>query len=97
MDTDDKARERRAAVREAAGVILIGVGILGALGYLVAFGGLGVTFAALAGVALAALGRRLASGTATETGSGTEGDFEPIGPGPLWQDPEDPQSFIPRR
>jgi hypothetical protein len=93
MDTDDKARERWATIREAAGVILIGVGILGSLGYLIAFGGLGVTFAALAGVALAALGRRLASGTATET----ERDFEPLGPGPLYQDPEDPQSFIPRR
>lgn len=89
----DKNQERASVVRETAGVILIAVGIVGALSYLLAFGGLGMTLAALAGVGLAALGRRLASGTPSET----EGDFEPPGPGPLWQDPEDPQAFIPRR
>jgi uncharacterized membrane protein YphA (DoxX/SURF4 family) len=89
----DQTRESRAAMRrEAAGVILIGVGILGGFGGLLILGGLGVTLVAVAATGVTAFGRWLATGTPSET----EGDFEPIGPGPLWQDPNDPQSFIPR-
>lgn len=91
---DDESRA--SVLRELTGVILMGVGIIGALGYLLSAGGLGVTLVALAGVGVTALGRWLAAGTPAETGSETEGDFEPLGPGPLWQDPEDPQAFIPR-
>lgn len=93
MDNEESGN----VVREAIGVALIAVGILGGLGYLIAFGGLGVTLAALAGLALAGLGRRLASGTPGETGSGTGRDFEPLGPGPLYQDLDNPDSFIPRQ
>jgi hypothetical protein len=88
----DNEENRLGWLREAAGVLLIAIGILGSLAYLLVVGGPVVTLVAVAGAGLAALGYMLASGTPSES----EGDFEPVGPGPLWQDPEDPQSFIPR-
>lgn len=83
--------------REALGVILMVVSLVLAVTFLVASAGIGTTVVFGALVGLAALGRWLASGTDTETDDGTEGDRGPLGPGPLYQDPEDPQAFIPRR
>lgn len=84
-------------VREAVGVILMVVSFALAVTFLVSSAGIGTTVVFGALVGLAALGRWLASGTGSETDDGTEGDFEPVGPGPLYQDPEDPQAFIPKR
>ena len=101
MDTDTTAGERRAAIREGVGVILICVGVAGGLCTLLALGGLNVFFTALAAVTVTSLGYRLARGTETGTPGGTPGetdqDYEPVGPGPLYQDPDDPQAFIPQR
>lgn len=90
----DKTQLRLA--KEILGVALMIGSLCLAAAFLAAVAGPGATVVTAALLALARLGRRLASGTATETDSETEGDFEPIGPGPLWQDPTDPQAFIPR-
>ncbi|HET9144186.1 hypothetical protein [Actinophytocola sp.] len=84
-------------VREVTGVVLILVGIVGATLYLILVEGFLVALAAYAGVALAALGRWLASGSPADLEGETERDFEPDGEGPLYVDPEDPQAFIPRQ
>lgn len=89
----DSNQTRGQLVRETAGVILMVISAGLAVAFLVANAGIGATVVTAALLALAGLGRWLASGTPDES----EGDSRPLGPGPLYQDPEDPQSFIPRR
>lgn len=93
----DTRSTRWTLVRETAGVILMVVSAGLAITFLVSAAGIGATVVTAALLALAGLGRWLASGTSGESDSGTERDFGPEGDGPLWQDPEDPQAFIPRR
>ena len=88
----DKNETRLRLVRETLGVIMIGAGVVGGLACLIVLGGLGLTFATLGAIGLATLGYRLASGTPDET----ERDSGPLGPGPLFIDPENPEEFIPR-
>lgn len=84
-------------VREVVGVILMVSSAVLAVSFLVSVAGVGATVVTAVLLGLAALGRRLASGTVTETEGGTERDYEPEGDGPLYVDPDDPQAFIPRQ
>lgn len=93
----DTSSTRWRVIREAVGVILMVVSAGLAVMFLIAVAGIGATVVTAALLALAGLGRRLASGTPAETDDEPQRDFEPEGEGPLYVDPEDPQAFIPKR